>query len=72
MHIQEDAVLLMANERMADARRRAEASRALRLAAAPRLSARTRLGRILVGLGYRMMGSSAPLTHQDRCRHAEF
>ena len=37
-----------------------------------RLSARKRLGRILVALGYRIIGeSSAPPNRQDLVRHAE-
>jgi hypothetical protein len=71
VHIHEHAALLVANERMADARRHAEERRANRLARGARLSARTRLGRILVRLGYRIMGeSSAPPNRQDVSRHA--
>ena len=72
VHIHEHAALLMANERMADARRRADERRAIRLARGVPLSARTRLGSILVSLGYRIMGeASPPPNRQDRFRHAE-
>jgi len=72
VHIHEHAALLMANEQMADARRHAEERRAICLARGPRLSARTRLGRILVRLGYWIMGAPAPTSNTaGRLHHAE-
>jgi hypothetical protein len=62
MDIHEHTVVLVAKERMEDARRSAEQVRALRLARTPRPSARVRLGTALVRLGHWIQGQPWPAT----------
>jgi hypothetical protein len=59
MYVHEAIALQMANERLADAMRRAEQERAIRPTSA-RTSARVRLGRSLVRLGYWISGQPSP------------
>lgn len=62
MNIYEHTVVLMAKERMEDARRSAERVRALRLARTLRTSARIRLGMALVRFGHWIQGQPLPAT----------
>lgn len=61
MNIYEHTVVLMAKERMEDARRSAEQVRALRLARTLRPSARIRLGMAMVRFGHWIQGHSSPV-----------
>lgn len=69
MDIFEHTVVLMAKERMEDARRSAAQLRALRLARPPRRSARVRLGMTLVGLGNWILGHPPPAPPPAGCLH---
>jgi hypothetical protein len=59
MYVHEDIALQMANERLAEAIRRAEQQRAIRPTSS-RTPARVRLGRSLVRLGYWISGQPSP------------
>ncbi len=60
MYIYEHTAMLIAKERMEDARRHAEQMQALRLARAPRRSPRVLLGMALVRLGHWIQGQPLP------------
>jgi len=60
MDILEHTAVLMAKERMEDARRSADQARALRLGRAPRPPARVRLGMALVRFGHWIQGRPSP------------
>ena len=59
MYVHEDIALRMANERLADAIRRAEQQRSIR-GAVSQTPARVRLGRSLVRLGHWISGQPSP------------
>jgi len=59
MYVHEDIALQMANERLAEAIRRAEQQRAIRPTSS-QMPARVRLGRSLVRLGYWISGRPSP------------
>lgn len=59
MYVHEDIALQMANERLAEAIRRAEQQRAIGEGASP-TPARVRLGRTLVRLGHWISGQPSP------------
>jgi hypothetical protein len=60
MQLEDHAILMMARERMEEARRCAEHARVLRSIGTPRRPARVRLGMFLVRLGQWVMGQGLP------------
>ena len=70
MEMNEQAMLLMARQRIQEALREAELSRALALHA-PRRSLRVRLGSGLVRIGQWMLGPSLAECRLHRSRHVD-
>lgn len=71
MEMNEQAILLMARQRIEEALREAELSRALALRHAPRRSLRVRLGSGLVWIGQRILGPSLAECRLHHSRHVD-
>jgi hypothetical protein len=63
MDLQDDVLLMMAKERIADAERHAALRRAIRRNQ-PRISARMRLGRLFIRIGQAMLGDGSVPRYQ--------